>query len=93
MLLRPAWWTAQKTLPPKRGRDTKKYVNALAQQENDDATRKMKGSGKTELAELSEAQQESWHKAMLPVYKEMAGRIGQDLIEQIYNESAALGFK
>ncbi|HEV8314548.1 MAG TPA: TRAP transporter substrate-binding protein [Burkholderiaceae bacterium] len=74
-------------------RDATRYANAIAQQENDQALVAIKASGKTQIIELTDAQKTAWRKAMQPVYKEMEGRVGKDLIAAIQKESAALGYR
>ena len=74
-------------------KDATKYTNAIAQQENDEALRKIQASGKVKVITLTDKEREAWRQALLPVHKEMAGRVGKDTIEAIYKESAALGFK
>jgi len=74
-------------------RDATLYANAIAQQENEQALAAIKASGKTQLIELTEAQKTAWRKAMQPVYKEMEGRVGKELIAAIQKEAAAVGYK
>ncbi|ABC24472.1 TRAP dicarboxylate transporter- DctP subunit [Rhodospirillum rubrum ATCC 11170] len=64
--------------------DSTKFANAIAQQENDDSLAAMKASGKTEFHMPSEDELKAWQDALLPVHKEMEGRVGKDLIESIY---------
>jgi C4-dicarboxylate-binding protein DctP len=73
--------------------EASKYANAIAQTENDDALATMKASGKTQFYELTPAERAAWMKAMMPVHKEMEGRVGKDLIQAIYKESEKLGHK
>jgi C4-dicarboxylate-binding protein DctP len=47
-------------------------------------------SGKTEVITLTAAQKAEWKKALLPVHREMEGRIGKDMIQEVYKET---GFK
>ncbi|MFZ6743438.1 TRAP transporter substrate-binding protein [Undibacterium sp. JH2W] len=70
-----------------------KYANAIAQQENDSALEGVKKSGKTTVYVLSDKEKAEWRKALLPVQKEMEGRIGKDLIANVNKEGAKLGFK
>ncbi|MFZ6873670.1 TRAP transporter substrate-binding protein [Undibacterium sp. Di27W] len=70
-----------------------KYANAIAQQENDNALEGVKKSGKTTVYVLTEKEKAEWRKALLPVQKEMEGRIGKDLIANVNKEGAKLGFK
>lgn len=74
-------------------KDASTYVNAIAQQENSEALEKIQASGKTRVIKLSQAERESWRQAMLPVHKEMTGRVGKETIEGIYREAEALGYK
>ncbi|NMG68028.1 DctP family TRAP transporter solute-binding subunit [Azoarcus indigens] len=68
-------------------KDSTRYVNEIAQQENDEALKKIAASGKTRVITLTAAERESWRQAMLPVHKEMASRVGKDVIEAIYKEA------
>nr|WP_198980025.1 TRAP transporter substrate-binding protein [Herbaspirillum sp. ASV7] len=69
------------------------YANTIAQKENDDALAAIKASGKTKVYYLSEEEKAEWRRALLPVHKSMASRVGQDLIDAIYKESEAAGVK
>lgn len=60
------------------------YANDIAEQENVDSMQAMKDSGKTQFYELSDAEREEWIKQLRPVHKEMASRIGQDVIDSFY---------
>lgn len=70
-----------------------KYANAIAQQENDKALEAVTKSGKTTVYQLSEKERAEWRKALLPVQKEMEGRIGKELIASVNKEAAKLGYK
>jgi C4-dicarboxylate-binding protein DctP len=74
-------------------KDSTRYANAIAQQENDNALEAVKKSGKTTVYALSDKEKAEWRKALLPVQKDMEGRIGKDLISAANKEAAALGFK
>ncbi len=74
-------------------KDATIYANTIAQKENDDALNAIKASGKTKVYYLSEDEKAEWRRALLPVHKSMAGRVGQDLINAIYKESEAAGVK
>ncbi|RAM63365.1 C4-dicarboxylate ABC transporter [Herbaspirillum rubrisubalbicans] len=69
------------------------YANNIAQKENDDALAAIKASGKTKVYTLSEEEKTQWRRALLPVHKSMATRVGPELIEAIYKESEAAGVK
>ncbi len=66
------------------------YANAIAQKENDDAEAEIKKSGKTKIIDLSADQQAAMHKAMQPVYAEMASRVGQGIIDEFLKESGGV---
>ncbi|NMM36285.1 MAG: TRAP transporter substrate-binding protein [Glaciimonas sp.] len=74
-------------------KEATKYTNAIAQQENDKALNNIKQSGKTTVYTLNAKEKSEWRKALLPVQKEMQGRIGKDLINAVNKESATLGYK
>ena len=63
------------------------YANEIAQKENDDALAAMKASGKTEFYAMTAADKAAWMKALKPVHDEMAGRVGKDLLAEIYRET------
>jgi C4-dicarboxylate-binding protein DctP len=70
-----------------------KYANAIAQQENDNSLEAVRKSGKSIVYVPTDAEKLEWRKALLPVQKEMEGRIGRDLISSVNKEAAALGYK
>ncbi|MBR0774207.1 TRAP transporter substrate-binding protein [Bradyrhizobium diazoefficiens] len=63
------------------------YNNAQSQKENDDALAEIKKSGKSEIIKLTGEQDEAMRKAMEPVYKDAAGRVGQPLIDEFLKEA------
>ncbi|MGH8806670.1 MAG: TRAP transporter substrate-binding protein [Noviherbaspirillum sp.] len=70
-------------------KDATKYANAIAQKENDDALESIKKSGKTTVYVLSDKEKEEWRRVLVPVHKEMEGRIGKNLIAAVNREAAA----
>jgi C4-dicarboxylate-binding protein DctP len=60
------------------------YANDIAEQENNDSMKAMQESGKTQFYQLSDAERQEWVKQLHPVHKEMASRIGQDVIDAFY---------
>ena len=74
-------------------RDATVYANSIAQKENDEAIEKMKASGKIEIVTLTDREADAWRKAVQPVQKEVAPRVGVELIDAIQKEAAALGYK
>jgi C4-dicarboxylate-binding protein DctP len=74
-------------------KEATRYANGIAQQENDEALKKIKATGKTGVYYLNDTEKALWHKALLPVHKAMEARIGKETLDAIYKESAALGLK
>ena len=70
--------------------DATKYEKAIAQQDNDMAMDAIRKAGKTTIYNLNPQEQAAWRKAMLPVQKQMADRVGQDLINQINKATASV---
>jgi len=70
-----------------------KYANAIAQQENDNALEAVRKSGKTTVYVPTDKEKAEWRKALLPVQKDMEGRIGKDLIANVNKEAVRLGAK
>jgi C4-dicarboxylate-binding protein DctP len=69
-------------------RDATTYEKAIAQRDNDLAMDAIRKTGKTTIYNLTPVEQAAWRKALLPVHKEMEGRIGKDLITAISKEAA-----
>jgi C4-dicarboxylate-binding protein DctP len=63
------------------------FNNAQSQRENDDALAEIKKSGKSEIISLTAEQDEAMRKAMEPVYKDAASRVGQPLIDEFQKQA------
>ena len=63
------------------------YGNAQSAKENDDALAEIKKSGKSEILTLTPEQDAAMRKAMEPVYKDVASRVGQPLIDEFLKET------
>ena len=74
-------------------RGATKYTNSIAQLDNDAALEAIRKSGKTTIYVPTEKEKDEWRKALQPVQKEMADRIGKNVIGAVNKEAAALGFK
>ena len=74
-------------------RDATVFENKLSLKENEDSILKVKLSGLTTVYALTVAEQTEWQKALMPVHREMESRIGKALIESVYREATALGYK
>ena len=74
-------------------KDSTKYANAIAQQENDNALEQVKKTGKIAIHFLSDREKAAWRSVLIPVQQEMESRIGKELIAAVNRESAALGYR
>jgi C4-dicarboxylate-binding protein DctP len=63
-------------------KEATEFGNGQSAKENDDALAEIKKSGKTEIITLTPAQDAAMRKAMEPVYKDVASRVGQPLIDE-----------
>jgi len=63
------------------------YGNGQSAKENEDALEAIKKAGKTEIITRTQAQDEAMRKAMMPVYKDVASRVGQPLIDEFLKET------
>ena len=68
-------------------KDATTFGNDISQKENDDALAAIKAAGTTRIDTLTDEERAAWRKALLPVHKEMASRVGEDLIQAIYKET------
>jgi C4-dicarboxylate-binding protein DctP len=63
------------------------YGNGQSAKENDDAKADIIKSGKSEIIKLTPEQDSAMRKAMEPVYKDVASRVGQPLIDEFLKET------
>jgi C4-dicarboxylate-binding protein DctP len=68
-------------------KEATEYGNNQSAKENDDALAEIKKSGKTEIIALTPEQNEAMRVAMMPVYKDVAARVGQPLIDEFLKET------
>src|SRR6201985_1412668 len=66
------------------------YGNGQSAKENEDALAEIKKSGKTEIITLTPEQDTAMRKAMEPVYKDVATRVGQPLIDEFLKETGGV---
>lgn len=71
-------------------KETTKYANDIARQDNEAALENLKKSGRMEVVTLTPQERAEWKRAMVKVHDKMAPRIGKEFLESIYNET---GFK
>ena len=63
------------------------FANAVAQKDNDDSLAGVKKSGKSQLITLTPQERAAWKAAMNRAHREHMGRIGADLIREVYRET------
>jgi C4-dicarboxylate-binding protein DctP len=63
------------------------YGNGQSQKENEEAKAEVIKSGKSEIIKLTPEQDAAMRKAMEPVYKDVASRVGQKLIDEFLKET------
>jgi C4-dicarboxylate-binding protein DctP len=68
-------------------KEATEYGNSQSALENDEALEQIKKAGKTEIITLTPEQNEAMREAMLPVYKEVASRVSQPLIDEFLKET------
>jgi C4-dicarboxylate-binding protein DctP len=68
-------------------REATEYGNNQSAKENEDALGEIRKAGKTEIVTLTPDQDDAMRKAMMPVYKEVASRVGQPLIDEILKDT------
>src|ERR1700752_3630761 len=68
-------------------KEATEFGNNQSAKENDDALDLIKKPGKTEIVTLTPDQDEAMRKAMMPVYKDVASRVGQPLIDEFLKET------
>jgi C4-dicarboxylate-binding protein DctP len=67
-----------------------RYANQIAKVENDSALEAVKKSGKTAIYVPTKEERLVFKKAMMPVHQKMEGRIGKEVIQNVYKDT---GFK
>lgn len=68
-------------------KEATEFGNNQSAKENEDALAEIKKAGKTEIITLTPEQDEAMRKAMMPVYKDVASRVGQPLIDEFLKET------
>jgi C4-dicarboxylate-binding protein DctP len=68
-------------------KEATEYGNGASAQDNDEALEAIKKAGKSEIITLTPEQDEAMRKAMMPVYKDVASRVGQPLIDEFLKET------
>jgi C4-dicarboxylate-binding protein DctP len=68
-------------------KEATEFGNNQSAKEKEDALEAIKKSGKSEIITETPAQDEAMRKAMMPVYKDVASRVGQPLIDEFLKET------
>jgi C4-dicarboxylate-binding protein DctP len=68
-------------------KEATEYGNGASAQDNDEALAAIKKADKSEIISLTPEQDEAMRKAMMPVYKDVASRVGQPLIDEFLKET------
>jgi C4-dicarboxylate-binding protein DctP len=71
-------------------KDATKYANDVAKKDNDEALAAVKKSGRSQIITLTPQERAAWKKAMDKAHKDNVGRIGSEIINEVY---AATGYK
>jgi C4-dicarboxylate-binding protein DctP len=66
------------------------FGNGQSAKENEEALAEIKKAGKTEIITLTPEQDAAMRKAMDPVYKDVASRVGQPLIDEFVKETGGV---
>ncbi|MGN6388720.1 MAG: DctP family TRAP transporter solute-binding subunit, partial [Burkholderiaceae bacterium] len=69
------------------------YDIAATAQEEQDLIKKLKAAGTSQVYALTPQETAAWRKALLPVQKQVEGRVGKQWIDAVNREAAALGYK
>jgi C4-dicarboxylate-binding protein DctP len=77
-----------RALLEKAMKESTQYANEIADKDNEDSLAAMKATGKTEFYEPTPAEREALCKAMEPVYKGMASRVGKDTVDAFRKEGS-----
>jgi C4-dicarboxylate-binding protein DctP len=68
-------------------KETTKFANDIAIEENNQSLEAVKKSGKTQIISLTPEEKKAWKKALIKVHQENESRVGKDLILEIYKET------
>jgi C4-dicarboxylate-binding protein DctP len=66
-------------------KDATKFANDVAKKDNDDAMAAVRKSGKSQIVTLTPQERATWKKAMDKAHKDNMGRIGADIVKEVYS--------
>ncbi|MEE7505688.1 TRAP transporter substrate-binding protein [Methylobacterium mesophilicum] len=70
-------------------KDATAYEHEIADKQNEQALAEIRATGKTAVYTPTEAENAAWRKALAPVQREMASRVGKDLVAALNKEAEA----
>jgi len=65
-------------------KDATAFANGVAKKDNDEALAAVKKSGRSQIIELTPQERAAWRKAMDKTHKDNMGRIGADIMKEVY---------
>jgi len=65
-----------------------RYANQIAKVENEASLEAVKKSGKTTVYVPTKEERLAFKKAMMPVHQKMEGRIGKEVIQNVYKDTS-----
>jgi len=71
-------------------KDATAYDHEIARKDNESAMEAIAKSGRTTIIHLTPAQRAVWEQVLVPVRKEMAGRVGADVVDEIVKAQAGM---
>ena len=66
-------------------KDATKFANDVAKKDNDEALAGVKKSGRCQIITLTPQERQEWKKTMDKAHKENMGRIGADIVKEVYS--------
>jgi C4-dicarboxylate-binding protein DctP len=63
------------------------YANSVAKKDNDEALAAVKKSGRSQIITLTPQERAAWRKAMDKTHKDNMGRIGADIMKEVYTDT------
>jgi C4-dicarboxylate-binding protein DctP len=69
--------------------DTTRYVESMSAHDEADAINAIRDSGKCEVVELTAEQRSALKRVLEPVHRQMAERVGRELLESIYSATGS----
>ena len=68
-------------------KDATAFANNVAKKDNDEAMAAVKKSGRSQIITLTAQERAAWRKAMDKTHKENTGRIGADILKEVYSDT------